>query len=384
MQGNYIENSFFSGIVNISNEFDKFHSVSQSDGVKSKSIEKILAKNNLNPNDLLVLLQIQKEEHMEALLNKARFVREQRFGNRINLYAPLYVSSYCDNKCQYCSFKKSNNNKRIKLSYEQVMNEADYLKNKGITHILIVSGESDIITNVDYFNKLLSSLTKRFNCVTFEVQPFGSAEYKELYMNGLDGVTVYQETYLPDFYSIYHQEGNKSDYRFRLETPERIAVSDIPNVTIGALIGLAPYIQEMYFLAKHLDYLIKKYWRINFSVSFPRMIDEGIDFRVPYNVNEFNFVKVIASMRLIFPDTPIYLSTREKPYIRDNIMNYGITHMSVESKTEPGGYTVYNDAQSQFNVMDTRSVEELIDILKVNRLRPVFKDWDKGYRRNSR
>jgi 2-iminoacetate synthase len=136
----------------------------------------------------------------------------------------------------------------------------------------------------------------------------------------------------------------------------------------------------MYFLARHLKYLINKYWKINFAVSFPRILNENIDFEVPHKVGEYDFVKIIASMRLLFPDTPIYLSTREKPYLRDNVVKYGITHMSVESKTEPGGYTLSDCAQNQFSVEDTRSVEEIIGVLDKNGLRPVFKDWDRGYR----
>jgi 2-iminoacetate synthase len=381
MPFNYLENSFFTNISRLEKELSNNNFLTNSSEILSDNlIETTLSKTSFDLNDLPVLLGIAKKEHLQILLNKAADIKLQRFGKKINLYAPIYVSNHCSNICSYCGFNSTKGTSRIKLNNEQILKESSFLKNKGINHMLFVSGEDENAADLNYFKDILNLTGDIFDCVSIEIQPLDIEEYSNLYNCGLDGVTVYQETYLPDFYKSYHIAGKKKDYRYRLETPERAATADIPHVTIGALLGLAPHKKEMFYLAHHLQYLINKFWKVQFSLSFPRIVSENIDFNISHSVNDFDFVKTIGAMRLLFPDTPIYLSTREKPYMRDNLINYGVTHMSVESKTEPGGYTICADTDEQFKAVDQRPIEEIFKMLSKNNLRPVLKDWDKSYR----
>ncbi len=320
------------------------------------------------------------ESELEVLLQEARRIRDSRFGRRINLYSPLYLSSYCGNSCAYCGFSSALPGSRRVLSLREILAESDYLKNRGIESILIVGGEDPSRAGYDFICGVVEALAEKFSHVSIEVSPFSEEQYRNLYNSGLDGVTVYQETYDRQLYARYHRKGRKSDYRYRLETPERAALAGVPFVNIGALLGLAPWREEVAFLAKHLEYLIKKHWRTTFGVSFPRVVEEGAGFKAPYPVSDRDFVKIVSAVRILFPDTPIYISTREPPYMRDNLARYGITHMSVESKTSPGGYLHYEKDTKQFGVFDSRSTGEVCSALEGSGLRPVFKDWDRGYR----
>ncbi|MFH1729339.1 MAG: 2-iminoacetate synthase ThiH [Pseudomonadota bacterium] len=343
-----------------------------------KNVENVLFNEEYNISDLLTLLSITEDKHLDILLQKSEAITRQRFGKKISIYAPLYISNYCNNQCVYCGFNKTVKTERINLSIEQIVQEAKYLRNKGIRQLLIVSGEA--VNSIDEYVKVASSLNHDFDFLAYEIEPLKISEYALLYNSGLDGVTIYQETYNEKLYSDYHPKGNKRDYRYRIETPERIAQANIPNITIGALLGLSDYKEEMLFLAGHLDYLIKKYWNINFAISFPRINTNNINFSAKYPVSDFDFVKIIASFRILFPDTPIYLSTRESPSLRDHMINYGVTNISAGSKTDPGGYALFKDKLEQFSTSDKRGIEEIIDYMKKNNLRPVLKDWDKGYR----
>lgn len=371
----YLNDSFFNYLDNIQNKINTINLP-----LTDTLIESTLDKNEFSISDLEILLSITEKKHLDSLINKAGNIKHTRFGNNINLYSPLYVSNFCNNSCAYCGYSSKNKKNRIILTKEQLLQEANYLRGKGITHILLVSGEDSSKTDKNYFIEAIKYLSDVFNYLAIEIQPLDISDYRSLYETGLDGVTVYQETYNKDLYRDYHPAGAKMDYRYRIETPARAARADIPNITIGALLGLAPYRDEILYLAYHLDYLIKKYWRINFAVSFPRIIEECIDFKVPDKISDFELVKIIASIRLVFPETPIYLSTRESPYMRDNLIQYGVTHISVESKTGPGGYTLFPDTPNQFNTVDKRSLEEILRVLKQNNIRPVFKDWDKSSR----
>ena len=335
--------------------------------------------NHFPPEDLGELLAKSSDRDIAVILEEAGRVRNQRFGKRINLYAPLYLSNYCSNHCLYCGFNSSRDIPRTVLTPEETQKEVEYLASAGFKSVLLVGGEDPFRAGHSYYRDAISPLLKTFSSVSLELSPFSISEYQKLYSAGADGVTVYQETYNENLYADYHISGSKKDYRWRLETPERAALAGIPNVNIGALLGLAPWKEEILALASHLNYLIKKYWKVNFGISFPRILSKSEDFKVPYPVSDRDFVKILASMRLCFPDTPIYLSTRESPVMRDNLLKYGVTHMSAESQTAPGGYLNPGSVCEQFGVTDTRKVVDIMETIKSAGLSPVFKDWDKGY-----
>lgn len=331
------------------------------------------------PGSLGGLLSLDSDRDIAHLLEEAGMIRDLRFGRRINLYAPLYLSNYCSNRCVYCGFNSSRDISRTLLTNSEMLSEAGYLSDAGFKSLLIVGGEDERRAGAEYYSEAVRTLSEFFSSVSLEVSPFGIDEYRRLYAAGADGVTIYQETYDKKLYEKYHIAGRKKDFRYRLETPERAAIAGIPNINIGALLGLAPWREEVPRLAAHLSYLIKKYWKVTFGVSFPRIARQTEGFEPPYPVNDREFVKIIASMRKTFPDTPIYLSTRERPNMRDNLIKYGVTHMSAESRTAPGGYLSPGKSADQFGVSDTRSLKKIIDMISSAGLSPVFKDWDRGY-----
>jgi len=325
------------------------------------------------------LLSLSSDRDLAALLEEAGRVRDLRFGKRINLYAPLYLSSFCANRCLYCGFNASRDIVRTALTPDEILREAGYLSSAGFKSVLLVGGEDPSRAGLGYYLDAVPLLLSRFSSVALELSPFSASEYRSLYAAGADGITVYQETYNETLYAEYHISGRKKDYRWRLETPERAALAGIPNINVGALLGLAPWREEVLALSSHLEYLIKKYWKVNFGISFPRILCGGEDFSVPYPVSDRDFVKILAAMRVSFPDTPIYLSTREAPVMRDNLLKYGVTHMSAESRTAPGGYLAPGASGEQFGVTDTRSLGEIMEAIRSAGLSPVFKDWDRGY-----
>jgi 2-iminoacetate synthase len=333
-------------------------------------------------SDLPRILSISDTDDLTLLFERAREVTEIRHGRKMNLFAPLYVSNYCASSCSYCGFSTEVRQKRVTLSLGEIEKEAAALKNKGFRQVLVVSGEFKVRRQVEMFRDIVALLSTYFDAVLIEVQSLSEEQYADLLAVGLDGVTLYQEVYNEEAYATFHRRGYKSDYRYRLEAPERIAESGIPLVNMGILLGLADWKEEVFFLAAHIDYLQKKYWKVQFGLSFPRIVEEGIHFKTPVSVSELDLAKIIASMRLVFPDAPISLSTRERAYFRDHMIPFGITHMSAESKTMPGGYAAKADALAQFKTSDQRSLEEVVAKVSLSGKDPVFKDWDQGLRRN--
>ena len=208
-------------------------------------------------SDLPKLLALKDSKDLALLLTRAKEMTQQRFGSIINLFAPLYVSNYCASSCTYCGFSTEVRQKRITLTLPEIEREAQVLKEKGFRQVLIVSGEFKAKNKVEYFREIVARLSGLFDSVLIEIQSLTVEEYKELYSAGLDGVTIYQEVYDPQAYSVFHQKGAKSDYRCRLEAPERIAEAGIPAVNLGILLGLNEWQEEVLYLARHLDYLLK-------------------------------------------------------------------------------------------------------------------------------
>ncbi len=348
--------------------------------VGGAEIERVLAAGRWQVSDLPILLAVRKPEHMAVLLETAGQITRQRFGARISLYAPVYVSNICSNQCAYCGFRQTEKQERVRLSPDEVLIEAGYLHEIGLRHVLVVAGEDQRQCAGSDLEEITARLAGLFSWVGIEIQPLTEAGYGRLLQQGLDSVTLYQETYDPEAYGRYHLAGPKRDFRYRLEAPERVARAGVPNMGIGALLGLVPPAAESLRLARHLEYLIDRYWRVNFALSFPRIRQENLGFTTPCPVGDHEFVRLIAAMRLIFPDTPFYLSTRESALLRDNLIHYGITHLSAESSTRPGGYRLRPDSPEQFHVGDNRPLGVIAAGLTAAGIRLVFKDWDRGLR----
>lgn len=326
--------------------------------------------------DFKALVSPAAEVHLEKMAQKSRSLTQKRFGKTIQLYAPMYLSNECNNICTYCGFSFDNKIRRKTLSDREILDEVKAIKERGFNHVLLVTGEANHTVHVDYFLNAIQLIKNQFANISIEFQPLEIEEYKKLHDAGAYAVLVYQETYHKEVYKQYHPKGKKSNFNYRLETPDRAAKAEIHKIGLGVLLGLEDWRVDSFFCALHLDYLRKKYWKSKYSISFPRMRPaEGI-IEPNVIVSDKNLVQLLTAYRLFDEDIELSVSTRESENFRNNVIPLGTTTMSAESKTNPGGYAVEPESLEQFEISDDRSVEEIVELIQNNGYEPVFKDWD--------
>jgi 2-iminoacetate synthase len=209
-----------------------------------------------------------------------------------------------------------------------------------------------------------------------EVQPLDLEDYQELTPYGLNTVLVYQETYHEEDYKKHHPKGKKSNFQYRLETPDRLGQAGIHKMGLGVLIGLEDWRTDSFFTALHLSYLEKRYWQSKYSISFPRLrpFSGGLEPKVVMNDREL--VQLICAYRIFNQEIELSISTRESVSFRNNIIKLGITSISAGSKTNPGGYAVEQQSLEQFEISDERSAKEIAAMISSQGYEPVWKDWD--------
>ena len=245
-------------------------------GITGRDVEKALAETAgvYSQNRLIALISPAAENYLEQMAQLAHKLTVRRFGRTIKLYAPLYLSNYCVNGCRYCGFNKDNEFHRTRLSIAQALEDAEVIASEGFTDILLVSSEDRKFISVEYLCNLAAKLRNKFSSISVEIYQMDTAGYAQLFKAGIEGVTLYQETYDRSAYSYYHQSGSKADYDDRLKTPDRIASAGMRQIGLGVLLGLTDWRLETLSLAEHGNYLIKKYWQSQISFSFPRLRPE--------------------------------------------------------------------------------------------------------------
>ncbi|MFP3982819.1 MAG: 2-iminoacetate synthase ThiH [Desulfurivibrionaceae bacterium] len=331
---------------------------------------------SLEFRDLAALLSPAADLHLSTLSRQSAELTEKRFGRIIQLYAPLYLSNYCANRCQYCGFSADNRIERRILSLEEAEEEAMILEDRGFNHILLVSGEAPEKLGVDYLTELARRISDRFAAISIEVQPLSREEYTRLFEAGITGVAVYQETYDREVYSRVHLGGRKTDYDYRLATLERAASSGMREVGVGVLLGLADWRLEGLALGMHLSYLRKYFWQTALTVSFPRIRPAAGDFQSLVPVGEQELAHLIFALRIFDPDVGLIVSTREEPRFRNGMIGLGPTRYSADSCTMPGGYSNPELKGEQFAIGDQRSLPEICEAILGKGYDPVRKDWD--------
>jgi 2-iminoacetate synthase len=345
----------------------------------SKDVEGSLAKTKRNLDDFLVLIAPAAQAYLEQMAQKSHELTKKRFGKTIQMYAPLYLSNECQNICTYCGFSLDNKIKRKTLTDSEIKIEAQALKDLGFDHVLLVTGEANNTVNINYFLNAIEQLQQQFASISVEVQPLSQEDYERLHKAGVYSVLVYQETYHQEVYKKYHTKGKKSNFDFRLETPDRIGKSGIHKIGLGVLLGLEDWRTDSFFNALHLDYLQKTYWQTKYSVSFPRLRPaEGI-IEPNFIMDDKDLTQLICAYRLWNEDLEISISTRENEKFRNNIIPIGTTSMSAGSKTNPGGYVVDPQSLEQFEISDERSVAEITHIINQRGYETVWKDWDRTF-----
>lgn len=329
-------------------------------------------------SDFMALVSPAADKYLEQMAEESQAHTRRRFGHTMQLYVPLYLSNACTNGCVYCGFNHQNKITRKTLSAKEIEQEAAAIKDMGFEHLLLVTGEHPKEAGFDYLLHTMQLLSNQFAQLSVEVQPMDTSQYEALAREGLNSVYIYQETYNQERYSLYHPRGKKADFRYRLETPDRIGSAGVHKMGLGTLLGLEDWRIDSVFTALHLRYLQKHYWQTKYSISFPRLRPHAGSFEPQHPVNDRQLVQLITAWRLFDENLELSLSTRESAYFRDNVCKLGITSMSAGSRTEPGGYAKENTELAQFDVSDSRSPETVAKQLLQLGYEPVWKDWDQA------
>ncbi len=326
------------------------------------------------PEDLAALLSPAADACLEEMAVTAQRITRKRFGRTVQMYAPMYLSNHCSSTCTYCGFSFGNKDvRRLTLTPEQAVAEADLLHERGIRHILLLTGEAYKETPVEYLEEVCARLAPKFPSISIEVYPLLEDDYRRLRESGVDGLAVYQETYDPLRYSELHLGGMKKRMNFRLDCPDRGGRAGLRRIALGALLGLSDPAADAYFVALHARHVLKRYWRTQVSLSLPRLRPASGVGELPV-VGDREYARYLFALRIFLHDAGLNLSTREPAHLRDHLAELCITHMSAGSKTEPGGYSGAESTE-QFEIEDRRSVAEIRAMLESRDLEPVFTDW---------
>ena len=345
------------------------------------------------------LLAPNDSARFEEMAQQARALTRQNFGRTMRMFAPLYLSNECINNCRYCGFSRDNPILRVTLTVEQVVAEARHLAAQGFRQVLLVAGEHPKFVNHNYLVDCIDALRPHFSSIALELGPMDTTDYVPLVAAGAEGLVVYQETYDRLVYAELHTSGPKRDFDWRLDCPERAYAAGFRRIGIGALFGLARWRNDAIALAAHTEYLLKRCWQADITVSLPRLRPAAGEFEAPFPLGDRELAQLVCAFRICFPRVGIVLSTREPAPLRDTLASLGVTMMSSGSHTEPGGYTGQGRdalhqtvrgrivppeemsgkiATSQFEISDARSPAEVAAVLRRRGFEPVWKDWDQA------
>lgn len=344
-------------------------------------VRRALGKQRCDIDDFMALISPAADKYLEQMARLSRKLTRERFGKTISMFIPVYISNSCANSCVYCGFHVQNKMKRTVLSEEQIIAEYEAIKRLGpFDSILVLTGENPKVASVEYIGRALELAKPYFNNLQVEVMPLSTPDYQLLRDKGLNGVVCFQETYNEKNYKNYHPRGPKSDYQWRVNGYDRMGMAGVHKIGMGVLIGLEDWRTDATMLARHLRYMEKTYWRTQYSVNFPRMrCAENGGFQPNTVMSDRELAQLTFAMRIFDNDVDISYSTRETATVRDNMATLGVTTMSAESHTEPGGYANPRQSLAQFETSDNRTAREVAAALKAIGMEPVWKNWDRSF-----
>jgi len=347
--------------------------------VAGADVRRALAGECRSPGDLLALLSPAAAPYLEEMAGQASRLTLQHFGRTIQLFTPLYLSNHCANHCVYCGFNAANAIPRTQLTPEQVEAEARAIAATGLRQLLILTGESRAKASPEYLETCLGVLRRYFPSISMEIYAMKQDEYVRMIRAGIDGLTLFQETYDESLYARLHPRGPKRDYRFRLDAPERACRAGMRVVNIGALLGLGDWRRDALLTGLHAAYLQRRYPEADIAVSLPRMRPHAGGFQPASIVSDAELVQILLALRLFLPRLGITISTRETARLRDNLLPLGVTRMSAGVSTAVGGHSQEGGEEGkgvgQFEISDDRSVDEMCAMLRAHGFQPVFADW---------
>ncbi|HUK14615.1 MAG TPA: [FeFe] hydrogenase H-cluster radical SAM maturase HydG [Thermoanaerobaculaceae bacterium] len=321
--------------------------------------------------DLAVLMGVSDPELLGEVFHTARRVKELIYGNRLVLFAPLYVSNLCSNECVYCAFRARNRElKRRALSQEEIAQEVRHLVEQGHKRILVVAGESYPHEGFDYILKTIDTVYRtasgpgEIRRVNANIAPLTLDEFRLLKARNIGTYQIFQESYHRETYARVHVAGKKRDFDWRVEAPDRAMEAGIDDVGIGVLFGLYDWRFEILALMQHIRHLEDRFGVGPHTISVPRMepaVGSDIASHPPHPVSDVDFRKIVAILRIAVPYTGIIMSTRESADIRRETFALGVSQISAGSRTNPGGYSEDEKFESaQFCLGDHRPLDEVI------------------------
>ncbi len=344
----------------------------------SWAVRQLLRQPRWTLADMPTLLSPAAQDHLEPMAQISQAITRQRFGHTMQVFVPMYLSNLCYNRCTYCGFSVDNKYPRKTLSDTEMRQEMDHLRKRGFRHLLLLTGEAPDKVGVPYISKAVSLARTLFDSVGIEIQPLTETDYRTMITAGADSLTLYQETYHPEAYKTYHISGLKSRFQHRLDATDYGGRAGFYRLNIGALLGLYDWRWDALALAQHAHYLQRAYWQTKVMISMPRIRHTYGGFSSIYPVTDADLVQFICAFRMVFPDAGLSLSTREPAILRDALIPLGITQMSAESNTSPGGYTI-GDEEPQFEISDHRPLEEVTAMLQKKGYDVVMKDWNREF-----
>ena len=329
--------------------------------------------------DFKALLSPAAEPFLEQIARKARLETRKHFGNSAYFFTPIYISNYCENYCIYCGFNFHNKIKRSRLNFDQIEKEMKAIAETGLQEILILTGESRKHSDVKYIGEACRLASKYFSIVGLEVYPMNTDEYAYLNSCGADYVTVFQETYNSDKYETLHLAGHKRVFPYRLNAQERALRGGMRGVGFAALLGLDDFRKDAFATGYHAYLLQQKYPHAEIAISCPRLRPIINNDKInPKDVHETQLLQIICAYRIFLPFASITVSTRELPRFRDNIIKIAATKISAGVSTGIGSHSEEIESEKgdeQFEIADTRDVNEVFEAIKSGGLQPVMSDY---------
>ena len=339
-------------------------------------VREVLAKarkmDGLDAEDVAVLMEIQDATLLEEMFAGARFVKDEIYGNRLVLFAPLYIANLCTNECSYCAFRAGNTElKRRTLTQEEIAAEVKILIDQGHKRLLLVSGEEYPKEGFNYVLSAIDTIYKtksgrgEIRRVNVNIAPLTVEQFKQLKEAGIGTYQLFQETYHRETYAKIHTAGAKKNFDWRVTVMDRAMEAGIDDVGIGVLFGLYDWKFEMLAMQQHIRHLEEKFGVGPHTISVPRIEPAGgstLADRPPHAVSDADFKKIVAILRLAVPYTGIIMSTRENADTRRATFQLGVSQISAGSRCNPGGYAELGDGHDaeQFQLGDHRSLDEVV------------------------
>ena len=349
-------------------------------------LDKAKSLKRLSLAESATLLMVTDAQYLQKIFDTASFVKDAVYGRRVVLFAPLYISNLCANACLYCAFKSDNKSiKRKALTVSEIKTQTEWLLGRGHKRILMVCGEEAPggKANVDYYIEAVKAIyaagagKNKIKRVNVNCAPLNNEEFKKLKTSGIGTYQIFQETYHQATYLRMHPKGPKSDPDNRIDAVDRAFVAGIDDIGIGALYGLYDYKFETLGLLSHVEHMEERFKIGPHTISLPRIEPaEGaeLSFNPPYKISDEEFKKIVAVLRLSVPYTGIIMSTREDAEMRDLLLSLGVSQVSAESNTSPGGYSAAKKEQAggQFSLGDHRSLDQIVGTLIAHDYIPSF------------